>query len=128
MKAEIKSIYSFDIDDLERYSPEREESFSFHLRLVAGPQSTPGEESFDLTFCTPHWFLDNCGKDDVVIGRHYLIVMEYNYQRVLKRLTDFCRTCVGSNWTEVAQKLGRVGHWEFEDYAEASKYRQNENY
>ncbi len=116
MKAEIKSIYSFDIDDLEGHRPPNEESFSFHLRVIAGPDSEPGEESFDLTVCTPKWFLDNCGREDVIIGRHYLIVMEYNYQRILKRITDFCETCVGSTWTEVAEKLGRLGYWEFEDY------------
>jgi hypothetical protein len=118
MKAEIKSIYSSDIDDLEGYRPADEESFSFHLCVIAGPQSESGEESFDLTVCTPKWLLENHRKVDVIIGRHYLIVMEYNYQRILKRITDFCETCVGSNWTEVAEKLGRLGYWEFEDYRE----------
>ena len=118
MRAEIKNIYSFDIDDLERYRPEHAESFSFHLRLIAGPQNEAGEESFDLRVCTPQWLLDNHRKDDVIIGRHYLIVMEYNYERILKTITDFCDTCEGTTWTEVAQKLGRLGHWEFEDYRE----------
>jgi hypothetical protein len=118
MKAEIKSIYSFDIDDLEGYRPPNEESFSFHLRIIAGPQSEPGEESFDLKVCTPKWLLENHGKDEVIIGRHYLIVMEYNYQRILKRITDYCSRCEGSNWREVAEKVGRLGLWEFEDYKE----------
>ena len=116
MKAEIKNVHSFDIDDLERYRPDNAGSFSFHLRVIAGPQGETGEESFDLRVCTPQWLLDNHHKDDVIIGRHYLIVMEYNYERILKIITDFCATCEGPTWTEVAQKLGRLGHWEFEDY------------
>ncbi len=119
MKAEIKNIYSTDIVNLREYRPPNAESFSFQLRVIAGPQFEEGEESFDLTVCTPKWLLDNHRKDDVIIGRHYLIVMEYNYQRIEKTITEFCNTCVGATWTEVAEKLGRLGHWEFEDYQES---------
>ena len=116
MKAEIKAIYSLDIDDLQRYIAPKEDNFSFHLRVIAGPQFEPGEESFDLTVCTPKWLLENHGKDDVIIGRHYLIVMEYSFDRIVKAIRDFCDRCVGNTWTEVAEKLGRLGYWEFEDY------------
>jgi len=116
MKAEIKAIYSLDIDDLERYVPSQRDSFSFHLRIIAGPQYESGEESFDLTVCTPKWLLENLHADEVIIGRHYLIVMYYDYERILKTVKNYCDECVGNTWTEVAEKLGRLGHWEFEDY------------
>lgn len=118
MKPEIKAIYSFDIEDLETYKPPDATSFAFHLRLIAGPQSEPGEESFDLRVCTPNWLLENHAREDVIIGRHLLIVMEYDYQRILKTITKFLETCTGNTWTEVAEKLGRLGYWEFEDYTE----------
>jgi len=118
MKAEIKNIYSFDIDDLPRYSPPKPETFSFHLRIIAGPQSEEGEESFDLTVCTPKWLIENHRPDDVIIGRHHLIVMEYNFERILKTITDFVESCEGATWSDIAEKLGRLGHWEFEDYRE----------
>lgn len=118
MKAEIRHIYSFDIDDLRHYSPPNPESFCFHLRIIAGPQSEEGEESFDLTVCTPKWLIDNHHKDDVIIGRHHLIVMEYNFERILKTIYDFCESCDGATWRDVAEKLGRLGLWEFEDYRE----------
>ena len=118
MKPEIKSIYSFDVEDLETYKPTDPTSFAFHLRLIAGPQSEPGEESFDMKVCTPKWLLENHGAEEVIIGRHLLIVMEYNYRRIVKRIKEFCDTCTGDTWTEVAEKLSRLGYWEFEDYTE----------
>ena len=118
MKAEIRSIYSFDIKDLPNYHPPNPESFSLHLRIMSGPQSEQGEESFDLTVRTPKWFIDNHGRDDVIIGRHRLIVMEYNFERILKTITDFWESCEGATWKELAERLGRFGLWEFEDYRE----------
>src|ERR1044072_5140875 len=118
MKPEIKALYSFDVEDLETYKPPDPASFAFHLRLIAGPQSEPGEESFDMKVCTPNWLLENHGTEEVIIGRHLLIVMEYDYQRIVNRINEFADTCTGDTWTEVAEKLSRLGYWEFEDYTE----------
>lgn len=120
MKAEIKSIYSLDIDDLPNYSPADTENFCFSLRIIASPESEEGEESFDIQVCTPKWMLENYRKEEVIIGRHYLIVMEYNYDRILQTISSFCSRCEGATWREVAEKIGRLGYWEFEDYREVS--------
>lgn len=118
MKAKIKSIYSLDIDDLPNYKPFDPENFHFLLRVIACPESEEGEESFDIQVCTPKWLLENHKPEDVIIGRHYLIVMEYNYDRIIQTINSFCSQCEGSTWEEVAHKLGRLGYWEFEDYRE----------
>src|SRR5262245_5362265 len=118
MKAEIKKLHTPDIDDLSKYSPYDPENFHFLLQLIAGPEGEKGEESFEILICTPKWLLDNHRKEDVIIGRHYLIMMEYNYKRMLQAINTFCHRCEGSTWKEVAEKLGRLGHWEFEDYQE----------
>ena len=118
MKAEIKNIHSFDIDDLPNYRPPDPESFSFHLRIIAGPLSAPGEESFDLIVSTPTWLSNNYPKEAIIIGRHRLIVMEYNFERIRKTITDLWESCEAPNWNELAEKLARFGHWEFEDYEE----------
>lgn len=118
MRAEIKSLYSLDIDDLSKYNPSDPESFYFLLRLIAGPESEVGEESFDIQVCTPKWLLENHKVEEIIIGRHYLIVMEYNYDRLFRFISKFCSSCEGDTWTEVAEKLSRLGYWEFEDYRE----------
>jgi hypothetical protein len=41
--------------------------------------------------------------------RHYLIF------RLIERLVQ---NCSGESWQDVAPKLARIAHWEFEDYRE----------
>jgi hypothetical protein len=116
MRAEIKRIYSPDIGDLAFFKPQDPESFSFLLRIIAGPEGEEGEESFDVEVCTPRWLLETYQRDEVVIGRHHLIVFEYNWERITQTVTSFCASCFGETWKEAAEKLGRIGKWEFEDY------------
>lgn len=118
MRAEVKQLYSLDVDDLTAYSPEENDLFSFNLRIIVGPQGQPGEESFDVQVCTPKWFLRQFAREEVIIGRHFLIVFEYDFNRIRKTIETFCEKCTGETWTEVAEKVGRLGHWEFEDYRE----------
>ena len=116
MNAEIKHIYSLDIDDLQRYSPDEPDCFGFNLRLIAGPKGQPGEESFDIQVCTPQWLLRNFSREEVIIGRHFLIVFEYNFSHIRRKIEEFCERCTGNTWDDVASKLSRLGYWEFEDY------------
>lgn len=118
MKAKIKNIYSLDIDDLQNYTPFDPENFHLLLRVIACPESEEGEESFDIQICTPQWLLESHKPEDVIIGRHYLIVMEYNYDRIINTIKSFASECNAATWEEVAEKLGRLGKWEFEDYQE----------
>lgn len=118
MRAEIKKIYSIDVDNLKSFEPKDTESFSLNLRIIAGPEGEDGEESFDVEVCTPKWLLQTYGSNEVIIGRHHLIVFEYNYERLMLTIRAFCTSCVGETWKEVAEKLGRLGRWEFEDYKE----------
>ena len=119
MKAEIKRIHSPDIDSLSTYSPGDPESFSFLLQAFVGPKDTEGEESFCIQVCTPKWLNENYNQEDVIIGRHLLIVLNYNYDRILNRIKEYVRSCSGKTWKEVAEKIGRIGRWEFEDYSES---------
>ena len=118
MKAELKRLHSPDIYDLENYQPENTEKFAFLLQIMVGPEGKDGEESFDIEVCTPKWLEETYGIDDVVIGRHHLVVREYNYQRIAHVVKEFLQGCSGENWNEIAEKVSRLGKWEFEDYVE----------
>jgi hypothetical protein len=88
-------------------------AFSMLVQLLVGPSDGPGEESFDVLVCSPEW-LRQRGKP--TIGRHHLIVPSYDYDRLLEFVGEYLQGCEGSDWKEVAAKVGRLGRWEFEDY------------
>ncbi len=48
ISAELKGLYSLEIDSLEHYYPENPEDFCISVRFIAGPRGEAGEESFDL--------------------------------------------------------------------------------
>jgi hypothetical protein len=47
-----------------------------------------------------------------------LIVFEYDYDRLLRTIEQVCESTEGDTWQEVADRLSRLGAWEFEDYRE----------
>jgi hypothetical protein len=116
MRAEIKRLHSPDIVNLESYTPQVEDNFCFLLQVIAGPLGQDGEESFDVLVCMPRWFEDHFSRDQIIMGRHHLIVFEYNYDRIRSFIKVYFEKCEGENWQEVATKLSRLGKWEFEDY------------
>jgi hypothetical protein len=121
MRAQLRRLHSPDIENLASYTPNRSDGFGFLLQVMAGPQGREGEESFDVFVCTPEWLKENRGASDVVVGRHHLIVFRYDYDRLKRFLEGYCYQCSGETWQEVAQQLGRLGKWEFEDYKPISQ-------
>lgn len=116
MKAIIRSYDSPDVFNLEEYHPPSQDVFGFLLELFVGPEDTEWEESFGVMVVSPKWLEANHKHDELIIGRHYLIAFEFNFDRIIGFLRDFVHNCDGSNWEEVAAKVARIGHWEFEDY------------
>ncbi len=109
IQAELKKLHSPDVADLERFQPDG--PFGFLLQAMVGPKGTAGEESFDILVCTPEWFSADM-RDDIVSGRHFLFMKRYDYRTLKRFIEDYCASCQGESWQEVARKLSRLGHWE----------------
>ena len=118
MRVALKHLHSPDIADLATYCPQDPAKFCFLLQMMVGPASQAGAESFDITVCTPQWLAEHCPTDAILVGRHHLIVMEYDFARIQNYLRQLIEACVGENWEEVALQVGRLGKWEFEDYTD----------
>jgi hypothetical protein len=88
------------------------------VQLLVGPVGGPGEESFDITLCTIGWLAERVREERNVDGRHHVIVQAFNYDLIERYLRERVAELEGSTWDEVAERLGRLGHWEFEDYRE----------
>ena len=115
MKAIVRAITSPDVD-LDTYRSEQPEDDGVWIRLIAGPADGPGEESFDVLVCTPLWLRRAVTVDGRQDGRHHLIVDPMNLKLAADYLRRRFEEADAADWPTLAEKLGRLGRWEFEDY------------
>ena len=102
VRAEIKRLHSPDVPNLTTYVPEDPTNFGFLLQIMAGPDGADGEESFDVVVCTGSWINRHLGPEGILVGRHYLVVVSYDYQRLEGFLRRYVDHCSGDTWQEVA--------------------------
>jgi hypothetical protein len=116
MRAEVKY---FEWPDLERGNIPASDLQSTLLVFAAGPLGQPGEETFQVTVCTPEFVAKMVERDGIVIGRHLMFVASVDTARAEDTVRDRLRRIDGDTWSELAAKIGRIGLWEFEDYTPA---------
>ena len=80
-----------------RTLPGDPEGFVFGVQLLIGAADGPGEESFELTVCSPEWLAEQCRSGQPVNGLHHVIVG-------------------WETWDGLASQLSFLGGWEFENY------------
>ena len=119
MRAAIREFFSPDVSGLEGWIPPDPTCFGILLQVFIGPLGGQGYESFDFVVCTPEWLRRKYGDDGVILCRHYILVFEFNLKRIAARIESLVASVEGGDWNEIASKLARYGHWEFEDYTEA---------
>ncbi len=118
MKAELKGLHSPDIDNLENYKPLDDNNFGFLLQVLVGIKGENSEESFDAIVCTPKWIELNYNKNDVILGENFIIMFQYNYKKLFNIISDLINNIEEENWDRIANKLDRIGKWEFREYYE----------
>ena len=116
MRADIRSIFSSDVGDLDAFRPSGE-AFAVPVRLVIGPSGAPGEESFDLTVCSAAWLAQQVERAPVYDARHHLVVREFDWPVIRRYLEGRVARLDGASWDELGEKLSRLGYREFEDLA-----------
>jgi hypothetical protein len=118
MKAIIKNIDLGSNVGFEEYSPDEATCFGVWIFLTAGPDDAEGGHLFDILVCTPDWlkkvYLSQQG--GAVWGRHMLIVFRYDPEQIKNEISKYLEQCEGKDFWEMAQKIARIGFWEFEDY------------
>jgi hypothetical protein len=102
MHAELKSFWSPDVEDLEAYCPPDPTNLGSFWNFLL-PR---GFEGSGLTVCTPTWLLATHGQDDILVGRHHLVVFEYDFPRLIEFLRNLCSKATGDSWEETAQEKG----------------------
>ncbi|PVE57301.1 immunity 8 family protein [Rhizobium rhizogenes] len=115
MRAQLKSLTTSDIDP-RTYWPDEEDDFGYYVQATIGPEGEDAGDVFGFQVCTPKWISRELLTDGSIFARHMLIVAEYDYQAVSKLISALCERTMGTDWQDIAHKLGRYGYWEFEDY------------
>ena len=93
--------------------------FSLLARMIVGPPDAPGEESFDVTVCNPEWLADACRRDGGIYDpQHHLVVdfEQFDARTLHAWLAARVQAVQAETWAEIGERLGKIGHWEFEDY------------
>ena len=114
----MRSVMSFSVANLADWCP-KDPDFGLMIRLMIGPACSPGEESFDLVVCTGGWLAKEAALSGPIDARHHLVVGSFEWPTIRAYLESRVEACEGSDWAEVARRLSRIGHWEFEDYRPA---------
>ena len=119
LRAELRSLHSPDVHNLETYRPIDPTRFGLLVQAMVGPEDMPGEESFDFIVCTPGWLAERLREQDYVTARHHIIFARYDYPVLRSVIRGYCEEATGPDWRSVAARLSRYGKWEFEDYRPA---------
>jgi hypothetical protein len=117
MRAEVKY---FEWDDIDSAITPLSEQIT-GLVFAAGPLGSVGADNFHVTVCTPEALATMVARDGDVIGRHFVFVASINPRRVEETIRDRLRRLDGDSWTDLAEKIGRIGHWEFADYTDTPR-------
>jgi hypothetical protein len=91
MRAVLKSL---DLEPDPSTLPDDAAEFALLARMIVGPPDTSGEESFDVTVCTPEWLAKACSKvGGIYSARHHLVVdyEEFDQRALRAWLRQECR-------------------------------------
>jgi len=118
MRAQIQRLHTPDVEDLASFTPDDVGDFALLVQIIVGPEGSEGEESFDLEVITLKELARRVDRAGLVSGRHLLVVDRFDANEIRTWIEKAVSACSGRDWDEVALRLSRIGHWEFEDYGE----------
>jgi Immunity protein 8 len=118
VRAELRSLDSVDAPEgLSSFAPPEPECFSLAIAATIGPADAEGGELFYFDVLTPAWLEANPPPKGFEFVRA-VVVNRWDYDTVHRAIADRCSHTEGTDWEEIATKLSRVAHWEFEDFRE----------
>ena len=115
MRGKISNYHSADILEVWTWEPSSIADVHFGLSISIGPPDEIGADDFQVIVASPEALRKDC-RDNAVIGRHYLIVLDYSWEVLERELEKILDVCEADTWERVREKLCRYFLWEYEDY------------
>ncbi|SEU47800.1 Immunity protein 8 [Nonomuraea wenchangensis] len=69
-----------------------------------------------MLICTPDYLQKQVRESGIVDGRHHLIIDTFDHQKIEYYIQKRVASIESETWDRLAEKLGRIGLWEYEDY------------
>jgi len=110
---ELKSLHSPDLPQGQK--PVNPADAAVLVEASIGPKGQGGAEVFSFVAITPLALARDQGAR---WGRGYLILNHVSWASVEEAVRNLLSRCSGDNWAQVAERLNREMHWEFETYRE----------
>jgi hypothetical protein len=114
---ELKRIHSPDVFDLDKPTIDENGPFCVLVQAMFGPAGSDGEEAFGILVCNSEWISQKLTEGAYSTQNHH-VVAKFDSNEIRSFLQNTAKECAGSTWLEVAEKLGKIGRWEFDDYVE----------
>jgi len=118
MRAQIHSIGTLIGDHLESVEVEDALHFSEMVRVLIGPESSEGEEIFDICVVSPQWIESECERVGYWKSLRTLVISRWDVELVKKAIRGTVEKVHGDSWDAVARQLAAFMFWEFQDYRE----------
>ena len=118
MRAELRTLDSADAPEgLAAFAPPDPERFAIAVGATIGPPGAEGGDLFYFNVVTAAWLAEHPPPKGFEFVCD-LLVTRWDYEIVRRAISDLCSRTEGKDWNEIALKLSRAAHWEFEDYRE----------
>jgi hypothetical protein len=116
MRAKVNFFFSPDVD-LDDFHPDDSANFSFLLQAIVGPADVPDSgESLQFIVCTPQNLEERVAAEAIIFGHALVVVRSSNAQEITEEVRKVIERLQAPTWPELAQKLARLGTYEFEDF------------
>ena len=129
MKALLKSFW-FDIDPLpgDDYETDAMPCIGGWINFRVGSPGTLGADDFRVFVCTPGWICKNLELKPHIWGLHILIIQEFSEKIIESALRDAIDREDAKSWLEIAGKLAKLAHWEFDGYLGSNENSTQDNH
>jgi hypothetical protein len=114
VQAEFRSISWLEPYPIEQYKPDPSEPFSIELTVLIGPKGLQGEEIFYVDVSNVLFLEQELRHSGPHAISSTILVDEFSVEAIERILREFCGTCRGRTWHDVALMLMRLGRWEYE--------------
>lgn len=115
MRAILKSMWNYNIESLKEFKPENPRNFSLKFILNIEIEEQEGVYEFTIDVCTPSILegMLRYGDDNALWGRHMLIVLEYDFELIEKKINAYLSLCTGESYLDVMRKISQIAAWEY---------------